>query len=89
MKSVITRELAIKAVLHGACRIPRVGQEISRLSTEDLIWVENIGCVTAEQKQSLGIKIPIWVLSVSGYGYGSGSGDGYGSGDGSGSGDGY
>ena len=75
--AVVTRELAIKAVLHGACRIPEVGQPLSEIKTEDLIWAESKGFVTEKDKMT---KLPIWVLSGSGSGdgYGYGSGDGYG-----------
>jgi hypothetical protein len=85
----ITKELALKAVLFGACRIPRVGKKIGSLSFEDLLWAERI--LTNKEKNDL--KRPLWVLGY-GYGYdngdyGSGSGYGYGSGCGSGSGYGY
>ena len=79
MEAVVSRELAIKVVLHGACRIPEVGKSFSEFSTSDLIW--------AEDKKIA--AIPLWVLSGYGDGYGDGSGYGYGYGDGSGYGDGY
>ena len=85
MEAVITKDLAIKAVLHGSCRIPKVGEPISRLSTQDLIWVEEKGFVSESDKKKMGVNLPLWVLS--GDGSGSGSGSGYG--DGSGSGYGY
>ena len=83
MEAVITKDLAIKAVLHGSCRIPKVGEPISRLSTQDLIWGEEKGFVSESDKKKIGVNLPLWVLS------GSGSGSGYGDGDGSGYGDGY
>ena len=91
---VITKQIALKAVLFGACYTPKVGKRFSEFSTSDLVWAERL---------KIKNRLPICVLSGSGsgsgsgYGSGSGSGDGYGygngygdgSGDGSGSGSGY
>lgn len=77
MDEYITVEQAERALLHGACAVPRVGTRVARLTTEQLIWAEERGFTL----QNL---LPIWVLSSgSGYGYGDGYGDGsrYGYGD--------
>ena len=88
MEAVVTRELAIKAILHGACEAPEVGTPISKLSTSELIWVENAGFITLEEiKKATGVSLPLWLCS--GYGSGDGSGSGSGYGDGYGSGYGY
>ena len=80
--AVLTKELAIKAILHGACGVPDIGTPISSLSTHQLIWAEDRGIIPPELTEALGL--PGWLLSGSGYGYGSGYGDGYGDGYGSG-----
>jgi hypothetical protein len=83
---IITKELAIKAYLHGACRLPKIGGRVSDLSTSDLVWCEEKKFVTPLDKKRMGVTLPVWVLSGYGYGYGSGYGDGYGDGSGYGSG---
>lgn len=92
MEPVVTKEMALKAVLCGSCYAPKVGKKIADHSVADLIWGE-------ENKlfEGLDKTIPIWALSRIGYGFGDSSGyrDGSGysfgdsSGDGSGYGDGY
>ncbi len=94
MKGVITQEMAIKAYLHGACRLPEIGKKISDFSTSELCWAKDKKLFSdKEVKASTGKSLPVWLLSGDGsgygYGYGSGSGDGYGSGSGSGDGSGY
>ena len=88
MDTIVTVDLAKRAVLFAACRIPRVGTPVGQLTTADLIWAERI--LTNREKAEIGK--PLWTFSGygSGYGYGSGSGygSGYGDGSGSGSGDG-
>ena len=75
---IVTKDLAIKTVLLGACRIPQVGKSIKEFSFDDLIW--------ADTKKELKEKksLPLWTLGSYGYGSGYGYGYGYGSGDGSG-----
>ena len=68
-KIIITKEIALKAVLFGACRIPKVGEDIGRLSQSDLVLAEKI--LTKNEKDKL--KIPLFVMSS-----GDGSGSGYG-----------
>ena len=68
---IVTKELAIRAVLFGACRIPMVGKSIKDFSQPDLIWAERILSIKERKK----IGLPLWVL-------GSGYGDGYGYGSG-------
>ena len=75
----ITKEIAIRAILHGACKIPKVGSLISEFSQSDLVWAEKMFLIDDFTQ-------PLWTLS--GSGSGSGYGSGYGSGDGSGDGDG-
>jgi hypothetical protein len=83
MEAVVTRELALKCVLMGACKAPTIGTKISQISTSHLIWAEDREIVSkTDLKKLTGNTLPLWVLS----GYGDGSGDGYGSGSGSGSG---
>lgn len=84
--SFVTKELALKAVLHGACEVPKVGTTISELDANQLHWVATAGYITpAEVIAATGHDLPVWALSAAG----SGSGDGYGSGDGDGYGYGY
>lgn len=83
METLVTKEHALKIVLAGACRVPKVGKEISSFSMSDLIWAENTGLFELKDGD-----LPLWVRSGSGSGYGYGYGYGYGSGSGSGSGDG-
>ena len=83
---IVTKEIAVKALLFGACRIPKIGSKIEEYSQSDLIWAERLG---------IKLKELLWIKSVdgsgdgSGYGSGDGSGYGYGDGSGSGYGDGY
>jgi hypothetical protein len=89
----VTKDLAIRCILFGSCKVPKVGSPPSDFSASELIWAERI----FTPKELKIFKQPLWTLSGYGYGYGSGYGDGsgygygYGSGygDGSGSGDGY
>lgn len=76
---VCTKEIAIKAYLLGACKLPRVGKSVKRFSTSDLIWAEENKVLERGK-----LKLPLWVMSGNG-----GYGDGYGDGDGSGYGYGY
>ena len=70
--AVLTKESALKAFLIGACRLPEIGRRISDFSTSDLVWAENNGLFTPEEKEKIS-PLPLWVLSGSGYGYGYGS----------------
>ena len=87
MDAVVTKDIAIRAVLAGACAVPKVGAKASTLSTEHLIWAEKL--FTAEELAAL--PIPLWAMSGYGDGYGNGDGygDGNGYGNGYGNGDGY
>ena len=88
----VNKEYAIRAILFGACYVPKIGKSISEIPVNDLIWAEKMFSPT-EIKE---FGVPLWTLSGDGYGSvdgsvdGSGSGYGYGyvdgSGDGSGSG---
>jgi len=78
----VTPELALKAVLMGACRMPEIGKKVEDFSFSDLVWGEKLF-------QSQELKIPLWACAKSGYGSGYGSGDGSGSGSGYDSGYGY
>ncbi len=75
MKARITRQHALKAVLMGACFVPPVGADVSKLSTKHLAWAEDKGIVSAEEIAQSG-GLPLWVRSSAGYGYGDGDGDG-------------
>ena len=92
MEAVVTKDMALRILLHGACEAPKIGRKISLFSTSDLVWVENKGIFEPQEVKQIS-ELPIWLLSGDGYGDGDGSGYGYGSGDGSGygygSGDGY
>lgn len=68
---VITREIALRAVLCGACKVPEVGRPVSDLSQSALIWAEDAGIA-----EGVKAPLPIWVLSGSGSGDGDGDGDG-------------
>ena len=85
----VTKELSLRAVLFGACKMPQIGRKIKDFSSADLCWAERI----LSQKEKNKFDRPLWTYSSSGSGdgdgYSSGSGYGDGSGDGSGSGYGY
>ena len=68
-KMKYSKEMALKAVLHGAYKIPKIGQDISKFSSSDLIWAEKHGIITP-----LKGELPLWVCSYDGYGYGDGYG---------------
>ena len=74
----VTKDMAIRAILHGACSPPVVGKEISSLPQSNLIWAEERGIISPKEKAAA--VLPAWALAKSGYG--DGYGDGYGSGDG-------
>ena len=80
--SVVTEEFARRAEAAGACRVPKVGTPVRKLSQDQLIWFEDSGLLLDGEKAS----VPIWCLSGYGDGYGCGSGCGYGYGYGCGSG---
>ena len=82
----VTTDIAVKAVLFGACRVPKVGKALSDFSTSELIWAERILPITG-----LSLSRPLWTFSGdgNGYGYGYGNGNGYGDGYGNGYGYGY
>ena len=46
-----TKEIAIKAVLHGACRIPEL-KPLSEFTTSDLIWAEDRGVFPSLKKDA-------------------------------------
>ena len=73
---VVTKELAARAILFGACSVPKIGTSAKDIDVGDLIWAEKI----FSAKELKAFKFPLWTLS----GSGSGDGYGYGSGDGSG-----
>ena len=75
---VVTKEMAVKAILFGACKVPEVGSRISQYTQSDLIWAEQLLPI-----KKVVIDVPLWTLSGygSGYGYGYGDGSGYGSGE--------
>jgi hypothetical protein len=74
----VTPELAIRAIICNACRVPEVGTLVSELSMSDLIWAERI--FTAKELQEF--NRPLWTFSGSGDGYGYGSAHSYGDGAG-------
>ena len=78
----VTKDIAARSILFGACTVPKVGALISSFSVSDLFWAERM--FTALELKNF--KLPLWTLSGygSGYGYGNGYGDGYGNGSGSG-----
>src|SRR5690606_17277606 len=92
----VTREHQVRARVAGACRAPRAGTRLDRLTAEQLAWVERVGLLTAEEARAvweaaraavdvrLGVRgpLPLALLAASGDGYGDGYG--YGSGYGSG-----
>ena len=61
---------ALKAVLMGACFVPPVGADCSRLSTDNLIWAEEYSIATQDELTQNG-GLPLWVRSGYGDGYGS------------------
>ena len=81
MEPVVTEAIALKAVLMGACRKPKIGQKISDFSTSELIWAEDKEIISPKLAKKI-LGFPLWLGSGSGSGYGDGSGYGYGSGDG-------
>lgn len=68
----VTKDIAIRAILSGACYVPKIGTPVSEIPAGDLIWSERMFSKTELEK----MKIPLWVLSGYGYGDGSGYGDG-------------
>lgn len=91
----VTKAIALKALLFGACKPAIVGSDVKEYSTSDLIWAEKL--FTEDQLKAF--EIPLWLMSGYGYrdgndgygeGYGYGDGkDGYSYGNGSGNGNGY
>ena len=77
----VTKEIAKRCILFGACSVPKVGQLVSDFSFNNLVWAEKM--FTPKELKEFGLPLWIW----SGYRYGDGYGSGYG--DGSGSGYGY
>lgn len=77
MNAVVTKDMVLRVLLHGACSgsIPKVGQKLSSFTTNDLIWVENRKLYTQEEiKNTIGVSLPLWVMSGNGYGNGNGYG---------------
>jgi hypothetical protein len=68
----VTKDIAIRCVLLGACKIPKVGALASSFSFSELTWAEQI----FSKKELATFKIPLWTCSGYGSGYGDGSGDG-------------
>lgn len=67
MDALITKELALKAILHGACELPKIGAKISSLSTSTLIWAQEHSLVTREEvREAIGKDTPVWLLSGDG-----------------------
>src|SRR3990167_5312582 len=87
---IVTRDMALRIALHGACFIPEIGRNVSKFNTFDLIWVEDKKIFDKAEVKS---ELPLWALSVegfgNGYGYKNGYGDFYLDGDGNGNGNGY
>src|ERR1017187_6960815 len=83
----VTKDMAVRCILFGACYVPKIGKPISEIPVNDLIWSEKM--FNPQEIKAFGV--PLWALSSSGYGDGDGYSDGYGYGygSGSGSGDGY
>ena len=67
----VTKEIAIKAILFGACSIPKIGQDASEFSVSSLSWAERL----FSPKELKAFGRPLWTFSRSGSGSGSGSGD--------------
>lgn len=82
---IVTRDMALRIALHGACFIPEIGRNVSKFNTFDLIWVEDKKIFDKAEVKS---ELPLWALSVEGFGNGYGYGygnfylDGYGNGNG-------
>ena len=72
----VTKDMAIRCILFGACYVPKIGKPVSEISTGDLIWAKKMFS-DAELKA---FGQPLWTFSGSGSGYGSGYGYGYGDG---------
>ncbi len=83
---IVTKEIAAKAILFGACKVPTVGNRMGQFSTSDLLWAERMMPI-----KGIISRIPLWCLSETGdgNGYGDGNGNGYGNGYGYGNGNGY
>ena len=82
VEHLVTKDIAIRCVLFGACKVPKVGTPAKVFSFAGLAWAERM-FTKAELKK---VGVPLWALS--GYGDGYGDGDGYGNGYGYGDGDG-
>lgn len=59
----VTVNLAVKAVLMGACRIPEVGKRVKDFSFSDLVWGERL--FTGRERKKF--KVPLWCYGT-GYG---------------------
>lgn len=101
----VTKDWALRAAVCDACYIPKVGEQLSEFSQDDLLWFERL--LTQEEKESLGR--PLWTFAKKGsgdafddgyangcgsvdgdeYGYGYGYGNWYADGSGEGYGEGY
>ena len=88
-QAIVTKEFAIKAILFGACRSPKIGTPINELSHSELVWAHDAFKPTSEELlEETGETTPLWARAKDGSGYGDGDGYGYGDGYGSGYGDG-
>jgi len=72
----VTRDIALRCILFGGCKIPKVGEFFSKYSFSDLVWAERLFSTV----ELTAFKQPLWTFYGSGSGYGSGYGYGYGSG---------
>src|SRR5690606_18728953 len=98
---IVTREHQVRARIAGACRVPREGTRLDRLTREQLAWVDRAALLTAAEARAVweaavsGVRVdlratlPLALLAASGAGDGDGYGFGDGYGDGDGSGHGY
>ena len=72
----VTKDIAIRAIVCGACKVPMVGTPVSYFSTYDLIWAENL----FDPTELKAFRIPLWAHAGYGAGDGAGYGDCYGAG---------
>ena len=66
----VTKEIAVKAVLLGACKLPSVWATVSSFSFSELLWAHSAGI--GEKSAN---ELPLWARSGSGSGSGSGQSD--------------
>lgn len=64
----VTKDIAVRCILFGACSIPKVGEAGSDFSVSNLAWAEKMFSV----KELKAFGRPLWTFSGSGDGYGDG-----------------